>query len=214
MKKRSGAMAGFLVAAFCALFFCAVPAARSFDCGAGGTRVLVTYDTKYNSTADVAALMGIVLCARGFDVSVLRADCEDLQDISAYDAVIIGSPIYYGVWLKDARAFLERHQETLSEMPVAYFITSNLLREGYDPAEDPDKALYYYVNPVLEQFPGIEPMEPIGNFGGKLEFSDFTPFEWVLLKLCGYYDNDSRDWDAIAEWADEISANLGAFEVP
>jgi len=208
-RKRFAAMAVFCIAAV--LIFPAV--SRSFDCGEGGMKVLVTYDTKYNSTADIAALIGIVLCSRGFDVTVLQADSEDLEDISGYDAVIIGSPIYYGLWLPAAQAFLEKNQEVLSGMPVAYFIASNILREGYASPEKEALALQYYVQPVLDKFPDIQPVEPIGNFGGKLEFSDFTAFEWVLLKVFGYYDNDSRDWDTIAQWAGQISVVLSAPEV-
>jgi len=196
----------FVVSCACLTFF--PPAAYSFDCGSGSTKVLVAYDTKYNATADIAALIGLVLCAQGFDVTVLKADDKSLSDISTYDAVILGSPIYYGSWLPAAQAFLKKHEQTLATMPVAYFISSNLLREGYASPEKEAKALQYYVQPVLDQYPAIKPLEPIGNFGGKVEFSDFTAFEWIIMKAFGYYDNDSRDWNKIAQWAQQISILL------
>ncbi|MCX8045141.1 MAG: hypothetical protein N3B18_13565 [Desulfobacterota bacterium] len=206
MALQHSDSSGVLCALVVSIFLFAPAGASAFVCGGQGAHVLVAYDTKYNSTADIAALIGLVLCARGFDVSVFRADNEDLEDISSYDVVIVGSPIYYGVWLPAAQAFLKKHEQTLAGKTVAYFIASNLLREGYASPEKEQIALQYYVQPVLDAYPDIKPLEPIGNFGGKVDFSDFTLFERIIMKAFGYYDNDSRDWQKIAQWADQIAA--------
>jgi len=81
--------------------------------------ILVAYATRYGSTAEVAEAIGDELRKTGVEVDVQPID--DIQGLSRYQAVIIGSPIYMGKWLPEAQVFVERHQQYLRGIPVAYF---------------------------------------------------------------------------------------------
>jgi menaquinone-dependent protoporphyrinogen oxidase len=67
--------------------------------------VLVAYASKYGATAEIAQKIGDVLREAGLPVSVLSA--ENVRDVSSYDAVVLGSTVYAGNWLKEAVALLE-----------------------------------------------------------------------------------------------------------
>jgi menaquinone-dependent protoporphyrinogen oxidase len=60
-------------------------------------RVLVTAASKHGATMGIAEAIAEELAAQG-----LSAEVKPLQDISAvgqYDAVVLGSAVYFGHWL-------------------------------------------------------------------------------------------------------------------
>ena len=85
------------------------------------TKVLVTYDSKLGSTAEVANFMGSVLSDQGAWVAV--KPLSQVNDLETYDRVIIGSAIRYDRWLPDATAFVKKHKTALSNLPVSFFFT-------------------------------------------------------------------------------------------
>ena len=70
-------------------------------------RVLVAYGTKYGATAEIAEKIGEVLRQSGFQTDVLPA--ERVQELSGYQAVILGSGVYIGRWRKPAAKFLREN---------------------------------------------------------------------------------------------------------
>ena len=75
-------------------------------------KVLVTAASRYGSTSEIARAIGDVLRERGLEASV--AQPEGVDDIEAYDAVVLGSGVYAGHWLKPARELVERHAGELA----------------------------------------------------------------------------------------------------
>ena len=141
-----------------------------------------------------------MLCELGSQVDVRLA--IDVSDISEYDAVIVGSAIYRFNWLSGALRFLKRHERTLSSIPVAYFIVCSALKE--DTPENRE-AVMVFVNPVLEAFPEIVPVE-VGRFAGAVDFSKYNIFETIIMKIIGFKKSeDWRDWDKIRIWAEDVS---------
>ena len=73
--------------------------------GGSEMTVLVTAASKHGATEEIAERIGAVLAAHGIEV-----DVKKLQEVSAlggYQAVVLGSGIYLGKWLKEARRFVE-----------------------------------------------------------------------------------------------------------
>ena len=81
--------------------------------------VVVAYATRYGSTQEVAEAIAATLRERGLavDIQPMRA----VRTLDQYRAVVLGAPLYMFHWHKDARRFLSRHREALTQRPVAIF---------------------------------------------------------------------------------------------
>lgn len=172
----------------------------------GAKLVLVAYASKYGSTGDIANAVGQELCNLNAKVDVLKVD--KVTDIDRYDAVVLGSPIYWGSWLPSATEFLDKYHDALAKKAVAVFVVSNTLREGRDNPKNRDKVIKYFVQPTLADFSAIRPLAPLGLFGGKVDSKAQTTFERVFMTIAGYEDNDSRDFVKIKSWAHEVGPLL------
>ena len=164
-------------------------------------RVLVAYASKYGSTAEIAKKIGEVLNKAGLVADVLPA--EQVDDVTRYDAVVLGSAVYAGAWRKEAVTFLEDYKALLTKIPVWLF-SSGPLGEG-----DPMTLMQGWHFPSAQQpiadriharditlFHGVIDMEKL-NFAEKQIVKEFNPL-----------GGDFRDWDAIANWAKSIVVSL------
>jgi menaquinone-dependent protoporphyrinogen oxidase len=181
------------------------------ECGEEySTYLLVTYDTIHGSTSEVAEYIGNDLCDQGFRVDLRLV--TNVENISEYDAIIVGSAIYQFTWLKDAKNFLRRNQSTMAQLPTAYFIVGASM--SVDTPETREEVKKAFVDPVLKKFPDITPLS-IGLFGGAVDFdaNEYNLFEWVVLKILGFIlgyteGADWRNWDAIDAWSKKLAEVL------
>jgi hypothetical protein len=97
-------------------------------------RVLVTAATKYGATAEIAAAIAEVLDEHGLEATMLPPD--QVEEVDGYDAVVLGSAVYAGHWLKPARELVERHAGALASRPVWLF-SSGPVGDPPKPEEDP-----------------------------------------------------------------------------
>ncbi len=171
----------------------------------GGKKILLAYATKHGATSSIAAKIADVLCQEGFHVDLKLA--YKVKDISAYDAVIVGSPIYIGGWLRGARRFLHKNQDILADMNVAVFITCTYLKDENDVPERRAHAKELYIDPIFDELPDIKPMS-YGIFSGEFLYRELYPVEFILMKLAKFPEGDFRNEEKIIAWALEISALL------
>jgi menaquinone-dependent protoporphyrinogen oxidase len=163
--------------------------------------VLVAYGTKYGATAEIAERIGEVLREPGFEVDVVRAD--HAGDLSAYQAVVLGSAVYIGRWRKEAAKFLQSHEEELSKKPVWLF-SSGPAGEG-DPVELVQGWRFpSSLQPIADR---IRPRD-IAIFSGKVDETKLNFIEKWMLKNVNSPAGDFRDWEAVAAWAQSIAAQL------
>lgn len=157
-------------------------------------RILVTYASKVGSTIDVAEVIAKML----EEDNDIRVDLYEVQnapdDMSKYDAVVIGSPIRREAWLPDALHFIKHHREELYRKPVAYFVTSLTLREN---TPENHNEVYHYIDPALDM---LQPMD-VGLFGGKLDTEVLPVATRFLMRMKRTPEGDFRDWNAIRNWA-------------
>ncbi len=81
--------------------------------------VLVGYATHYGSTQEVAEAVAATLRECGLEVDI--QSMRKVRTLAGYSAVVLGAPLYMFRWHKDARRFLSRHREALTQRPVAIF---------------------------------------------------------------------------------------------
>jgi menaquinone-dependent protoporphyrinogen oxidase len=169
-------------------------------------KILITYASRFGSTAGVAEGIGKTLAEHGAQVEVLPM--KEVNDISGYQAVVAGSAINGGVWLPEALQFVQSHQAGLRSKPFAAFLVCMTLamkngeqyRGNVSAWLDPVRVV---VRPVSE-----------GLFAGALDISKIPSFsDRLKFRLSVFFgvwkEGDHRDWNAIRTWAAALLPLLG-----
>jgi menaquinone-dependent protoporphyrinogen oxidase len=167
--------------------------------------VLVAYTTRYGSTQEVAEAIGETLrgCGLKIDIKHLR----DVRSLLDYEAVVLGAPIFYARWHKDAHHFLSLHRQALAQRPVAVFALGPLDRDEKQMAGSRET-----LNKALLNFPWLAPVDVevfIGRYDPtKLRFPDSLLLAIPASPLKKLPASDMRDWTAIRGWAGNLAAKL------
>ncbi len=165
-------------------------------------KILVTYATQYGATAEIAEKIGAVLRQAGLQADIVPVD--NVHDLSAYQAVILGSGVYIGQWDKKAAAFLKTHEKSLAERPVWLF-SSGPTGKGDPLALMKGQRIPAALQPVADR---IRPRDMAVFHGfinpGKINFLA----KWVIKNMVKAPFGDYRDWDSIARWANGIAGAL------
>lgn len=161
--------------------------------------VLVAYASKHGSTEGIAQAIADRLRELGEPVEVGSVD--ELHEVGGFRAVVLGSAVYAGSWMKEAVDFVHRSAEALAERPVWLFSSGPLGTDVEDEEEQPRQ---------LEELGGI--VGPIEHrmFFGALDRSKLGFGERMMVKAVKAPEGDFRDWDAIRGWADAIARELEA----
>jgi menaquinone-dependent protoporphyrinogen oxidase len=160
------------------------------------TRVLVTAATKYGATGEIAQVIGEVLGEHGLDPTVVTPDQVD--GVDGYDAVVLGSAVYAGHWLKPARELVGRLGGELAERPVWLF-SSGPVGDPPKPEEDPvDVAEFLAATGAREH----------RVFAGKLVRKQLSFPERAIVSALHVPDGDFRDWTEVRQWAAGIASAL------
>jgi menaquinone-dependent protoporphyrinogen oxidase len=166
--------------------------------------ILVAHASRAGSTAEVAEVVGQVLREGGAEVEVRPV--ADAHSLAGYDALVLGSAIWVGKPLPEALRFATAQRQALADLPVAYFILCDTLREDTPANRATARA---YVTP-LEQLK--QPLS-LGLFAGKKDFSTVHPLlRWLLKHVMKLPEGDWRDWDQIRAWAAALAPRLTRAE--
>jgi menaquinone-dependent protoporphyrinogen oxidase len=186
-------------------------------------KVLVVYASRHGATRGIAQRIGDVLRKEGLEVDIAPADHS--SSIGTADAVVVGSAVYMGTWLKEAVEFVSRNESMLAGRPLWLFSSGPLPRPSNDKGAAAD--------PLTDAF---GPEEGPGS-GGRKRIAELTaatsPRDHHVF--VGAYDpndppkttserlvrmlpavknalpaGDFRDWDAIETWAREIAASMAS----
>lgn len=162
-------------------------------------RVLVTASSKHGATGEIAAEIGRVLGDRDIDAVVLPL--EDVGDVAGFDAFVLGSAVYAGRWMGEARRFAGRHSEELAAHPTWLFSSGPI---GDPPKPDAGSAV------KLDDVIATTGAREHRLFAGRLDRSMLGLGERTVVRMVGAADGDYRDWKAVRAWADAIGDTLAA----
>jgi menaquinone-dependent protoporphyrinogen oxidase len=185
------------------------------------TKVLVVYASRHGATRGIAERIGDVLRTDGLEADVAPAD--QVAGVGTTDAVVVGSGVYMGSWLKEGIDFIKRNEVTLAELPLWLFSsgpipgsskgkgpTGDLLEDALGPKDGPGSGGR---KRIAEITAATKPREHRVFLGA---FDPDDPPKAIserIVRLLPAARNilptgDFRDWDAIEAWAHGIAANL------
>jgi menaquinone-dependent protoporphyrinogen oxidase len=163
--------------------------------------VLVAAASKHGATAEIAARIGADLARRGFEVEV--RSIQDVDDIGRYEAVVLGSAIYLGQWMKEARAFVDAHASELAERRTWLFASGSIV--GDPPIDDDPNAIRGSLVATLVASTGAREHK---LFAGKLDLTTLSLAERLPVRMAHGREGDHRDWRTVDAWAASIADEL------
>jgi len=168
-------------------------------------KILVAHASKYGTTEGIAEFIGEKLRKGGFSVDV--SDVSSAAGLSGYDAYVVGSALFMGHWMKEAKEFVSKNRSILASRPI-WILSSGPtgtkltdkkgrdLREVSGPSELDDLQSWVYACDHKVFFGAF--------FADRLKgtaalFARMIPEE---------DQGDFRNWPEIAAWAITISSAL------
>ncbi|MBW6466117.1 MAG: flavodoxin domain-containing protein [Brevefilum sp.] len=160
-------------------------------------KILLAYGTASGSTAEVAQAIADEMAKADVQVDVFPV--EEVNDLSGYDAVVVGTAVRMFHLLPKTRRFLRRHRKGLSKVPVAYFLVCLTLSE--ETPENIQKATDF-AKPMIKTKAPVS----LGLFGGCINHEKMTDIFGKSMRSLP--EQDHRDWDKIRTWASETLPKL------
>ncbi|MFJ4201174.1 flavodoxin domain-containing protein [Streptomyces sviceus] len=158
--------------------------------------VLVAYGTTNGSTAQIAEAVAEVLNKEGLTAGARPA--ASVENLSEYDAVVVGGALYAGRWHKDARRFLRRHRRALGERPLWLFSSGPLDASAAEREIPPVRA-------VRRAMTRLDARGHV-TFGGCLEEGAKGRIAGMILR--NGKGGDFRDFHQIEQWAAHVAEEL------
>lgn len=162
---------------------------------------LVIVASRHGGTREIGEVVARTLAAEGVPCEVRGPEqVRAGADLDGFDAVIIGSPIYTGRWLPEARQLVEDLNGPLRERQVWLF-SSGL-------ADAPAKAS----NRPAETQERVRSVDALGHmhFPGRLDLSVLNFAERAIIAAARGKQGDRRDMLAVKKWAQNIAATIRA----
>jgi menaquinone-dependent protoporphyrinogen oxidase len=162
--------------------------------------VLVAYASKHSSTAEIAERIAAAMREAGCAAEARPG--SEVDDLSGYAAVVLGSAVYAKRWQRDARTFARRHAAELKDMPVWLFSSGPFgVPEDHPTAPTPSVA-----DKLVKQLGAREHV----MFGGRVPPDPGNFVERAMLKSTPPEQRDARDWPAIEAWARGVAEQAAA----
>jgi menaquinone-dependent protoporphyrinogen oxidase len=159
-------------------------------------KVLVCTASKYGATSEIGRAVADVLAERGCEIMIIPP--EQVGAVEEFDAVVLGSAIYMGQWMKPARELAERSATVLASRPVWLF-SSGPVGEPAKPADNPVD-----VTKILQATKARDHQ----IFTGKLVKKHLSFPDRAMASAIRAAEGDFRNWAQIRAWAAGIADAL------
>ncbi|WP_296665472.1 flavodoxin domain-containing protein [Demequina sp.] len=158
-------------------------------------KVLVAVGSKYGATREVAKRIADQIATHGFEVDF--RDAGDVQGIHYYEAVILGSAVYGGLWRRDASGLLKAHRDELRTKDVWLFSVG--METVVKPGQPLDES---------DSFAREVAAHEHARFPGALDYEKLNVGEKALIRALNPPKGDFRDFTRVRDWAESIAGQL------
>ncbi len=155
---------------------------------------LITYASKHGATQGIAERIAqkYMVLGRAVEIQPISADVSP----EGYEAIVIGSAVYYGSWLREAIDYVRRHREALADRQVWLFSDGPLGSEANEGTSQPRE---------MAEFQESIHLCAHRVFVGSLDRGKLSFPERMVTKAVHAPEGDFRDWTAIDAWATSIA---------
>lgn len=160
--------------------------------------LVVTAASRHGGTCEIADRLASTLetdLPTGW--TVVRPDLSDLRVLDDADAIVLGSAIYYGHWMRSAANALAYLKDSplfdvwlFSTGLISHVASQNAQVISADVMADSGRAVEHKV------------------FGGLLDISRLSWVERAVVKAVHALPGDRRNWEQIDDWAHQIAQQL------
>ncbi|KAL2071491.1 hypothetical protein VTL71DRAFT_12726 [Oculimacula yallundae] len=162
-------------------------------------KILITYATKTGTARSIAERIQARIIAAGAGSAIIEP-VEARPSVDDFDAIIIGSCIHTGSWIKQGKKFVTKHATALHDNPKPTWAFSvGMPPENKFETEEKD------VGDWLSKRIRIQGHK---LFWGRVAKEDMGGCFNFFFTCFGLKYEDKRDWAAMDEWADGISESL------
>ncbi len=155
---------------------------------------LIAYASKHGSTAEIAERIAATIRGAGHDAQALRAPA--VRDVAEFEAVLVGSAVYMGHWMKDATDFVNRQRSQLEARPLWLFSSGPV-----GPRTLPEAAEIAIFRKQFE-------VKDHRTFDGALDKRELSLSERMMIRAVKAPYGDYRKWEDIEAWAKAIATWL------
>jgi len=172
-------------------------------------KVLVAYASRHGATEGIAQRIADVLTAAALDVDVMPVG--DADDLTGYDAFVLGSAVYMFRWLKDFTHFVHRHEKLLATRPLWLFSSGPLGTDKVD-KEGRDVLETAQAKDTARLVEETRARSHAMFFGAWSRGKPVGLAERFVARMPAARDampeGDFRDWDVIETWARSVAREL------
>jgi len=172
---------------------------KPFECKQYGNssrnkgKVMVAFATRAGSTIEVADSIALSIAKQGYWVILMHI--SEVDSLTTFNAVVIGSAIRMGNVTPEVTRFVEKRRVELKRVPTAYFITCLTLKD--DTPENREAVKKY-----LEPLRGTVTPFAEGYFAGKMDYTKLKRIDrFIAKRIVKAPEGDFRDWVKIREWS-------------
>ncbi|OAE01093.1 flavodoxin domain-containing protein [Arthrobacter sp. OY3WO11] len=171
--------------------------------------VLVAYASAMGSTQEIAQHIADRMASSLDGVECRSVD--DVESVSGYDAVVVGSAVHNQSWLPAAEQFFAEQAPELAKRPVWAF---NVGMADALPKPFRKKGAALQQARLAGALPPDVALRGHRMFSGVYKADQMSSALRILFRVTGGRFGDFRDWTAIDAWTDEIAAQLATPASP
>ena len=167
---------------------CPIVTIRNDEKG-GKMKSIILYTSKYGSTEECAKILYSYLV---HNAKIINLQSQEIPDLSNYDNVILGTPIYMGKFSKEIIHFIDIHQDILQKKSFDLFLVSSERNTEYIKNNMPDNLQDIVKSSVF--------------LGSALDLEKLSFIKRIVMKYCLKTESyNNIDYDKIKGFAKTIN---------